>query len=122
RIKRVIADAREIQRCVVEAVHGRELRAVPPVPAIKICQRNATPLWIFRQLAELHLDMHDHTARLLDLSDAAKIYFRAESSGQRTLYAKITQISAGIDAWQDEKNQRRARQGEQAEYGGDARQ
>ena len=92
------------------------------MPAVKICQGNTAPFWVPGQLPVLHLDMHDHVAGLLDLPDAAQIHFRAEPAHQRALYAKVAQVAAGVDARQDEENQRRAGQREQPKNGGDARQ
>src|SRR5882757_10740153 len=94
RIKRKIADAREVQRSIVQAMLRRDFQWVPPVPPIKVCQGNAAPMRVAGKFPELHFNMHHNIAGLLDLANAAQVYFRTESSDQGALYAKIAQISA----------------------------
>src|SRR5438270_3510728 len=122
RIKRKIADAGEVQRSVIQAVLRRDLQRVPPVPSIKVCQGNAPPMRVAGKLPELHLNVHYNVAGLLDLANAAQVYFWTEASDQRTLYAKIAQISAAAYAWQDEEKQRSAGQGQHAQTAGNPRQ
>src|SRR5580765_4485559 len=122
RIERKIADAGEVQRRIVQAVQRRHFQRVPPVPSIKVGQGNAAPMGVAGQLAVLHFYVHYHVAGLLDLANAAQIYFRTESSYKGTLYAKIAEISAGVHARQKKEKQRRAGQGKQAQNTGDSRQ
>src|SRR5579871_4309089 len=122
RIKRKIADAREVQRSVVQAMLRRDFQRVPPVPSIKVCQGNAAPVRVAGKLPKLHFNVHHNVAGLLDLANAAKIYFRTEPGDQGALYAKIAQVSAATYARQDEEKQRSAGQRQQAQKAGDPRQ
>src|SRR6478735_7817679 len=106
RIKRKIADAGEVQRSIVQAVLRRNFQRVPPVPSVKVCQGDAAPMRVAGKFSELHFNVHYNVAGLLNLANAAQIYFRTEPCDQRTLHAKITQISAAAYARQDEKKQR----------------
>src|SRR6185503_13068133 len=122
RIKRNIADAREVQRSVIQAVLRRDFQRVPPVPPIKVCQSDAAPMRVAGKLPELYFNVHHNIAGLLDLANAPKVYFRTEASDQGALYAKIAQISAATNPRQDEEKQRRTGQGQQAKKAGDTRQ
>src|ERR1041385_2545107 len=119
RVKREIADASKIQRSVVQSVLCRHLQRVPPVASVKVCQSNAAPMRIAGQFSILHLNVHHYIAGLLDLANAAQVYFRTESGHQRVLYAKIAKISAGAHTRQDEENECAAGQGKYSENAGD---
>src|SRR5579859_639813 len=114
RIERKIADSGKVQRSVVETMLGWHFHGVPPVPSVKVCQGNSAPMRVAGQLSVLHLNVHYHVAGLLDLANAAQIYFRAETGHQGVLYAEIAEISARAHARQDEENERGASQGKQS--------
>src|SRR5579864_629991 len=114
RVERKIADASKVQRSVVETVLGWHFQRVPPVPSVKVCQSNSAPMRVAGQPSILHLNVHYHVAGLLDLANAAQIYFRTETGHQGILYAKIAEISARAYARQDEENERGSGQGKQS--------